>query len=224
VTRSNAQPGTQVRFSYKDIMAPSIGKTPFDRAGWIFELKYDGYRAIVGKHKGEMKMLSRRGNDFLPYFPEIAARLETLPDMVLDGELVVLDDQGRAQFEPLRRRALMRNPKSIVAASRETPAAVFAFDLIALRGHDLRRYPLTMRKAMLKDVLKDSTRIRCVTHIGENGVRLFQAACELRVEGIVAKRADSPYGRGRTSDWVKIRTPAGMDIQAERAKWNEDTR
>jgi bifunctional non-homologous end joining protein LigD len=63
--------------------------------------------------------------------------------MVLDGELVVLDDQGRAQFEPLRRRALMRNPKSIVAASRETPAAVFAFDLIALRGQDLRSYPLT---------------------------------------------------------------------------------
>jgi bifunctional non-homologous end joining protein LigD len=69
-------------------------------------LKYDGYRAIVGKHKGEMKMLSRRGNDFMPYFPEIAKCLETLPDMVLDGELVVLDDQGRAQFEPLRRRAL----------------------------------------------------------------------------------------------------------------------
>jgi bifunctional non-homologous end joining protein LigD len=62
-------------------MAPSIGKTPFDRAGWIFELKYDGYRAIVGKHKGEMKMLSRRGNNFLPYFPEIAACLETLPDI-----------------------------------------------------------------------------------------------------------------------------------------------
>jgi bifunctional non-homologous end joining protein LigD len=75
---------------------------------------------------------------------------------------------------------------------------------------------------MLKDVLKDSTRIRFVQHIGENGVRLYQAAAELRVEGIVAKRADSPYGRGRTSDWVKmIRTPAGMDIQAERAKWND---
>jgi bifunctional non-homologous end joining protein LigD len=60
-----------------------------------------------------------------------------------------------------------------------------------------------------------------VQHIGENGVHLFQAAAELRVEGIVAKRADSPYGRGRTSDWVKIRTPAGMDIQAERTKLNE---
>jgi bifunctional non-homologous end joining protein LigD len=137
----------------------------------------------------------------------------------------VLDDQGRAQFEPLRRRALMRNPKNIVAASHETPAAVFALDLIALRlrGQDLRRYPLTVRKAMLTDVLKDSTRIRNVQHIGENGVRLFQAAAELGVEGIIAKRADSPYRRGRTSDWVKIRTPAGMDIQADRPKWNGDT-
>jgi bifunctional non-homologous end joining protein LigD len=199
-------------------MAPSIGKAPFDRAGWVFELKYDGYRAIVGKHRGTMKLLSRRGNDYLPSFPEIAACLETLPDLVLDGELVVLDDIGRAQFNPLRRRALMRDPKSIAAAARETPAAIFAFDLIALRGHDLRRYPLTTRKAMLKDVLRHSERIRHVTHIGENGVRLYQAAVELGIEGIVAKRADSPYGRGRTSDWLKIRTPAGMDIQAERAK------
>ena len=78
---------------------------------------------------------------------------------------------------------------------------MFAFDLIALRGQDLRRYPLTVRKAMLRDVLKDSTRIRYVQHIGENGVRVFQAAA------VIAKRADSPYGRGRTSDWVKIRTP-----------------
>jgi ATP-dependent DNA ligase len=109
-------------------------------------LKYDGYRAIVGKHKG-------------------AKCLETLPDMVLDGELVVLDDQGRAQFEPIA-----------------PPGA-----------------QLTVRKAMLKGVLKDSTRIRYVQHIGENGVRLFQAAAEPGVEGIVAKRADSPYRRGRTS-------------------------
>jgi bifunctional non-homologous end joining protein LigD len=115
----------------------------------------------------------------------------------------------------------MRNPKNIVAASGETPAAVFAFDLIALRGQDLRRYPLTVRKAMLKDVLKDSTRIRYVQHIGENGVRLFEAASELRVESIVAKRGDSPYRRGRTSDWVKIKTAAGKEVDAERAKWNE---
>jgi bifunctional non-homologous end joining protein LigD len=115
----------------------------------------------------------------------------------------------------------MRDPKNIAAAARETPAAIFAFDLIALRGHDLRRYPLSTRKAMLKDVLKESTRIRVVQHIGENGVRLFAAAAELGVEGIVAKRADSPYRRGRTSDWVKIKTPAGKEIDAERAKWNE---
>ena len=203
-------------------MAPSIGKAPFDRAGWIFELKYDGYRAIVGKHRGETKLLSRMGTDYLPCFPEIAACLETLPDMVLDGELVVLDEIGRAQFTPLRRRARMQDPKTIAAAARETPAAVFAFDLIALRGHDLRRYPLTTRKAMLKDVLKDSERIRYVQHIGENGVRLYQAAAELRVEGIIAKRADSPYGRGRTSDWLKIRTPAGMELHTQRAKWNEN--
>jgi bifunctional non-homologous end joining protein LigD len=116
--------------------------------------------------------------------------------------------------------ALMRNPKSIVAASRETPAAVFAFDLIALRGQDLRSYPLTVRKA-IGGRAQGFDRIRYVQHIGENGVRLFQAAAELGVEGIVAKRADSPYRRGRTSDWVKIKTPAGNEIDEERAKWND---
>jgi bifunctional non-homologous end joining protein LigD len=105
-------------------MVPSIVTRPFDRAGWIYELKYDGYRAIVSKNGGEMHMLSKRGNDLLPYFPEVARCLETLPDMVLDGELVVLDDIGRAQFDPLRRRALMRNPKSIAAAVREARPCV----------------------------------------------------------------------------------------------------
>ena len=173
------------------------------------------------KQGSEMKMLSRRGNDYLPSFPEIAACLETLPDLVLDGELVVLDEVGRAQFNPLRRRALMRDRKSIAAAARETPAVVFAFDIVALRGQDLRRHPLERRKAMLKDVLKDSTRIRAVQHVGEQGIRLFQVAAELGIEGIVAKRADSTYRRGRTSDWIKIKTPAGKAVDEERAKWNE---
>jgi bifunctional non-homologous end joining protein LigD len=115
--------------------------------------------------------------------------------------------------------SLIRHQKFWKSLSPKT--AIFAFDLISLRGDDLRRYPLIRRKAVLKDVLKDSQRIRYVQHVGENGVRLFQAAAELGVEGIIGKRADSLYGRGRTSDWVKIRTPAGMDIQAARATWNE---
>jgi ATP-dependent DNA ligase len=106
-------------------------------------------------------------------------------------ELVVLDDQGRAQFEPLRHRALMRNPKSIVAASRETPGR-----RVRLRPHRIARPGSSKLSAH-----------RYVQHIGENGMRLFQAAAELGVEGVVAKRADSPYRRGRTSDWVKIKTP-----------------
>ena len=89
--------------------------------------------------------------------------------MALDGELVVLDEQGKGAFEPLRRRALMRNARNIVRGERETPAAVFVFELIALRGQDLRRYPLRTRKAMLRDALKHSERIRYVQHIGENG-------------------------------------------------------
>lgn len=92
---------------------------------------------------------------------------------------------------------------------------------MALKAKDLRALPLITRKAMLKDVLKDSDRIRYTQHVGEEGERLFKMAAELGLEGIVAKRADSPYPRGRTSAWVKIKTAAGRAVDEERAKWNE---
>lgn len=202
-------------------MVPTPVAAPFDRVDWIFELKYDGFRAILGKHGSEMHLFTRNGNDLLPCFPEIKACLKSLPDAVIDGELVVLDDAGRAQFIPLRRRAFMRKRVNIDYAAKVEPAAVFAFDLVSLRGNDLRALPLHVRKAMLQTLLKDRTRIRYTEHVAENGVRLFEVAAELRIEGIVAKRAESPYRRGRTSDWLKIKTPAGKAIDAERAKWNE---
>jgi bifunctional non-homologous end joining protein LigD len=130
---------------------------------------------------------------------------------------VLLDARGRPQFERLRRRLALKR-LSIDHAARTEPAALFAFDLLELRGKDLRRLPLLKRKAQLEKVLRRSTRIRYMTHVGEDGERLHAAAAKLELEGIVAKRADSPYRQGRTADWGEIRTPAGMDIQAERAK------
>lgn len=139
---------------------------------------------------------------------------------MIDGELVLLDARGRPQFERLRRRLALKR-FSIDHAARTEPAAIFAFDLLELRGKDLRRLPLLKRKAQLERLLRKSTRIRYLTRIGEDGERLYAAAATLELEGIVAKRADAPYRRGRSSDWVKIKTPAGRAIDEMRAKWGE---
>lgn len=203
-------------------MLATRAKKPFDRPGWLFELKYDGFRVLAIRRGGETRLLSRRGNDLLPAFPEIAACLAELPDIVLDGELVVLDEAGRPQFEWVSRRARTRRPFSVSEAAGREPAVLFAFDILALRGKDVRKLPLMRRKEFVQDALRGSQRVRPVQYVGEQGERLYEAACGLKLEGIVAKRADAPYKAGRSKDWLKIRTPHGRDVQAQRSeKWRE---
>ncbi|HKV53080.1 MAG TPA: hypothetical protein VJN94_00425, partial [Candidatus Binataceae bacterium] len=107
---------------------------------------------------------------------------------------------------------------SVEAAARRDPAVVFAFDALSLGGKDLRNLPLLKRKQMVENTLRGTQRIRPVQYVGEQGQRLYDAACGLQLEGIVAKRADSPYKAGRSKDWLKIRTPHGRDVQAERSE------
>ena len=167
------------------------------------------------------KLLSRRGNDLLPWFPEIAAELTELPDVVIDGELVMMDKAGKPEFHKLRGRCAIRDPVRISAAAQANPAAIFAFDLLYWAGKDYRSQPLVKRKALLQRVLKDSRRICYCQHVGEVGERLFQKAEELGLEGIIAKKADSPYRRGRTPNWIKVKTSHGRHVDEERARWNE---
>jgi bifunctional non-homologous end joining protein LigD len=157
----------------------------------------------------------------LPCFPEIGACLAALPPLTLDGELVMLDNEGRPRFDPLQRRFRMKRSVNIAHAAKTEPAVLFAFDMLELCGKDLRRLPLLRRKAALEKVLKGSDRVLYVQHIGEEGERLFRQAEELGIEGVVAKPADSAYYRGRSSGWLKIKTSAGRAIDEERAKWNE---
>lgn len=208
--------------THKDLAVATPVSKPFSRAGWIYELKYDGFRAL-GAHDagGELRLSSRRGTNLLNCFPEIGGCLEALPTCVLDGELVSLDDTGRPVFEKLSRRFRLKRQMVIAEASRTEPAVLFAFDLLVLRGKDLRRVPLLKRKDALKALLKNSDRIRYVEHIGEEGARLFTMAESLGIEGIVAKRADSLYYRGKESGWLKVKTSAGRAVDEERAKWDE---
>lgn len=207
--------------SHLDLMVPSKRAKPFDDPAWVYELKHDGFRALAIRDGDRTSLMSRRGNEMSGAFPEIAAALKELPDCVLDGELVMLDAEGKPDFHKLRGRLARKGERSIAEAGRITPAAVFAFDLLALKGKDLRKLPLLKRKAQLNRLIPKPSRIVYTQHLGENGVRLFQMAEQLGLEGIIAKKADSPYQRGRTYNWLKVKTTTGRQIDQDRAKWNE---
>src|SRR3954465_5907637 len=194
--------GRKISVSHLDLAAPTNKAKPFNDPDWIWELKHDGYRALLIKDGERTSMLTRRGNDLLSFFPEIAADLRKLPDIAIDGELVMLDAKGKPEFHQLRGRCAIRDPASIGKAAASKPAAVFAFDLLQLRGKDLRQLPLLKRKAALEKELKKTERIVYCKHVGESGEKLFQAADQLGLEGIIGKRANSPYPRGRTTAWV----------------------
>jgi bifunctional non-homologous end joining protein LigD len=208
--------------TYLDLARLTTAPAPFSRAGWIFELKYDGFRMLASNRGGRAELLSRNGTDFADRFPEIATELLELTDMIVDGELVILDREGRPQFDRLSKRSRRTRQVAIDHGARTDPACLFVFDLLELDGDDLRARPLIERKALLKEALGDGKRVRYTRHIHDEGLTLFKVADELRLEGIVGKRADAPYPRGsRSRDWVKIKTAHGRHVDAERAKWNE---
>jgi ATP-dependent DNA ligase len=126
--------------THRDLTAPTSKAKAFNAAGWIWELKHDGYRALLVKDGDRLNLFTRRGNDLLSFFPEVAADLRKLPDCAIDGELVVLDEHGKPEFHQLRGRCAMKDPQRVGLAAASKPAAVFAFDLLQLRGKDRRVY------------------------------------------------------------------------------------
>ncbi len=180
---------------------------PFDDAAWLFELKYDGFRAIVGRDGGRAHVFYRRGSEATDVFPDLTRALLSLPAQrfVADGEIVVLDETGRPVFQRLQKRALLTAPRDVERAAVELPATLFLFDLLAFDEFDLRPLPLIERKKLLRRLVPASGPLRCVDHVERHGRALFASVRELGLEGVVAKRADSPYRDGRFRDWQKIR-------------------
>jgi ATP-dependent DNA ligase len=162
-------------------------------------------------------MISRQGRDMSRAFPELIAELEQLPEgTAIDGELVILDDSGRPQFDELLGRASSFRPATIARNARARPAAIFAWDILMHAGKDARQLPLLWRKRILEEALMGLSRIHLANHIEEQGERMYAEVQVLELEGIVAKRADSPYPSGRTSDWLKIKTPIGRERESKR--------
>jgi bifunctional non-homologous end joining protein LigD len=186
--------------THRDLTAPTNKAKPFNDPDWVWELKHDGYRALLIKDGERTSMLTRKGNELLGYFPEIVEDLRKLPDIVIDGELVMMNEHGKPEFHQLRGRCAIRDPQKIASTAISKPAAVFAFDVLQLRGKDLRALPLLKRKAALHKELRRTERIVYCQHVGESGEKLFQAADQLGLEGVIGKKADSPYRAGRTAN------------------------
>ena len=186
----------------------------FTRDGWLFELKLDGYRLIAAKTRGEALLLTRNGNDYTAVFPEIARAVAALPidECILDGEVVVLDAQGRPSFSRLQQRGRLQSPLDIRRASVELPATYYAFDLLAVGDFDLRGLPLVTRKQLLVDAVPRLGPVRLLDHIERQGEAFLEQVAAIGLEGIIAKRADGPYRRGRSTDWLKIKAEATGDF------------
>ncbi len=191
-------------------MLASTGDAPFSDEGWLFELKYDGVRVLALRRGDEVCLLARSGADRTATYPEVARAVARLPlsDFVIDGELVALDERGRSSFERMQRRFTQTDPAVIARAEVEIPVVLYAFDLLAAAGFDWRRCPLRERKAALALFAPRLGVVRFADHVEGDGEALFAAAREHGLEGVVAKRADSPYESGRRSRrWLKLKVP-----------------
>ena len=189
-----------------DLTLAETAPEAFSGPEWIFELKYDGYRVLAAREQGRPLLRSRNGNDLTPLFPELARVLRTLPydGLVLDGELVVPDDQGKPEFQALQQRSQLRRSRDIEVAAVRRPAALYAFDLLAFEGFDLRGLPLQQRQRLLRPLVPRTGPLRLAEHVVEHGTAMFESVRQLGFEGVIAKRADSKYVGRRTPLWLKI--------------------
>jgi ATP-dependent DNA ligase len=180
-----------------------VAKSPSGNT-WLHEIKHDGYRMQLVKAGERIRLFTRRGGDWTDRYPRVAAAAKMIKaaSFAIDGELVVADDAGVADFEMLHSRR------------HDSAAMLWAFDLLALSGEDLRPFPLEERKKRLSRLLKRSkqTGIAYSEHIEGNGAVAFKRACAMGLEGIVSKRRDSQYVSGRTKSWVKTKSASAPGV------------
>jgi bifunctional non-homologous end joining protein LigD len=200
-------PAGDVDPATQPVMLASSADAPFSGAGWLFEIKYDGVRVLAARDGARVTLHGRAGQDFTSRYPEVVTALRALPltRFVLDGEVVALDESGRPSFQRLQNRMHLTSAADVERARSTYPVTAVFFDALALDGHDLRHLPLSQRKAGLALALPARGVISHGAHVVEQGEAFYEAAAEQRLEGIIAKRADSRYVGGRTRDWVKIK-------------------
>jgi bifunctional non-homologous end joining protein LigD len=189
--------GEKIKSYIKPMMAQLHDK-PFDDPNWIFEIKWDGYRAVAEVTSKAIKLYSRNGLSFATMYPKIVTALQKIKeDVILDGEIVVIDSNNRPSFQKLQQYGEYPN----------LPIIYYVFDCLFYKGKDVTQLPLLERKKIVKKVLPRATSvIRYSDHVSATGKDFFEKVVEMDIEGMMAKRADSLYYPGkRTSDWLKVK-------------------
>jgi bifunctional non-homologous end joining protein LigD len=195
ITKDHNQSGSTPSPKIKPMLAKPGGK-PFDDKEWIFEIKWDGYRAVADLSEG-VQFYSRNGQSYLGKYPVIEAGLRKQPQkMILDGEIVTYDRQGIPDFQLLQH----------YAEKRKAPITYQVFDLLFLNGHSTRELPLIKRKELLKEALLETPHVKYCDHVDGAGREFFKVIQGEKIEGIMAKKKSSIYIEGhRTSEWIKIK-------------------
>jgi bifunctional non-homologous end joining protein LigD len=186
---------------------PRPAKEPLSGPGWLHEIKHDGFRIVAQKEADKIRLITRNGYDFTERYPLIvdAVRSLAVKSCVLDGEAIVVNQDGLSVFDLIRYRR------------HDHAATMCAFDLIEVDGTDLRRNPLEERKESLAWLLRQCHRgIALNETYDSDGAVVYQHACALGCEGIVSKRLGSVYRMGRTDVWVKIKNPTAPAVKRER--------
>ena len=180
---------------------------PFDGPEWLFEIKWDGYRAVAFLQDGKARLVSRNQNDLTARYPELKDLAQSVKarTAILDGEVVALDDQGRPSFSLMQQRTGFRPGGRRGPVNADVPVLYYAFDLLYLDGYDLRRVPLEERKRKLASVLASGDSLRYSDHYERQGKALFEIARQKGLEGILAKKRDSIYQESRSREWLKIK-------------------
>ncbi|MDR6208216.1 DNA ligase D-like protein (predicted ligase) [Paraburkholderia graminis] len=178
----------------------TLADGPPNSGDWSYEIKFDGYRLMTRIERGAVKLFTRNGHDWTARMPQLAQACKVLQvdNAWLDGEAVVLDSSGRPDFNALQNAFDRRSTAQIV---------MFAFDLLWLNDTDLREQPLRVRRALLRDLMHESLpqALRFSEDFPQDPVSLVASACKMKLEGIIAKRADAPYRSGRSADWIKLK-------------------
>ncbi len=203
--KGNARSQTHGSTALPEALRPQLA-TPVERIptepGWLHEIKYDGYRVLCRLARGRATLFSRAGQNLTPRMEAIAHAVERLSgfgDAWLDGEVVVVDAEGRTSFNALQLALSQKHNHDLV---------YYLFDLPFVNGRNLTDTPLIERKRQLARLLgspRKTARVRYSDHAPKNGEVFYEYACKFGLEGVVSKRADSPYRSARTRDWVKVK-------------------
>lgn len=210
-----AAPGELEQLPFEPMLCADSG-APLDDPERLYELKLDGVRIVANKRGAKVTLNYRNGRACTQSYPEVARAVATIPgeNVVLDGEIVAFDEQGRPRFQRLGPRIQARSALDVARVTSETPVVYLVFDLVALDGVDLRSLPVTSRKLLLAKLIRGRGLIRVLDHIEGRGSELFELCKREGLEGVVAKKKDSKYRPGprRHEDWVKIKCESDDDF------------